>query len=334
MQLTDKSSAKSSPRSSSGRAISIAVALTASLLVHIYLREVVSWLAIATSHTEVTYTVTPTIAINFEGGRLESSLPVLQADVECAPAFEAIDGHSPGLAVSGVSVACKFVYVDSLADPEIRAVAARAAKEFLFENFRPVPGISSEVIDFSYSERQKSRLMGVSIDVATLIIFALVGAGLSLSVGVNWKSELRSVRAAMSAPILAVVLVLLDPLLGLLLASYDNLIALIRGFDHHPFSSNVTSYQLLVSVVLAPLGEELVYRSWMIRLLTPRTGTLMAVLVSSVLFMFGHEGLGISQMFWVFLGGLALGVLWSRFNSLTLCVLSHAATNLLVLANR
>lgn len=75
--------------------------------------------------------------------------------------------------------------------------------------------------------------------------------------------------------------------------------------------------------VLVPTFEELLYRALILGHLLRRLAPWLALSVSALLFAAGH-----SSWFFSGLSGVAYGLLYLRYRSLWLCVLSHSAHNL------
>ena len=82
---------------------------------------------------------------------------------------------------------------------------------------------------------------------------------------------------------------------------------------------------LIMTVILAPIFEELVFR----KLIISRTvvyGEKLAILFSAIMFAFFH--MSIQQFFYAFLIGLALGYLYVRTSKLIYPIILHACVNL------
>lgn len=88
--------------------------------------------------------------------------------------------------------------------------------------------------------------------------------------------------------------------------------------------SGLPWYVLIFAVLAAPIAEELFFRA----LLSPRIG----IIASAVLFGLSHVAYGsVVEMVGVFSIGLVLGAIYRMSKSVTPCILSHMAYNLLSL---
>ena len=79
--------------------------------------------------------------------------------------------------------------------------------------------------------------------------------------------------------------------------------------------------------VLAPMIEEILMRGYLLNGLTASYGSIIALLVSSLLFALLHFNM--VQTFSAFVCGIVLGLLYLQTGSLFCCILTHAGYNLI-----
>lgn len=92
----------------------------------------------------------------------------------------------------------------------------------------------------------------------------------------------------------------------------------------------VFSWEALAALVLAPIGEEFVFRGIILRGLLSRYTPLKAILFTSILFSLIHVSL--IQIFGAFVLSLFFSWIFYRKGSLGLCMLLHFVANLTVIA--
>lgn len=83
----------------------------------------------------------------------------------------------------------------------------------------------------------------------------------------------------------------------------------------------------LVTVVAAPLGEEVFFRGFLLPALAARWGFLLGTLASSALFAFSHVAPGL--LLPAFASGILLAWVYRRTGSLWNCILAHGIQNTL-----
>jgi membrane protease YdiL (CAAX protease family) len=83
----------------------------------------------------------------------------------------------------------------------------------------------------------------------------------------------------------------------------------------------------LVALLFAPVVEEFTFRAWFISHARQAVGGTMAVVLSASMFMAIHAPATGHAAIPVAMAGIALGGLWLRFQSLTVCVVAHAVWN-------
>ena len=87
---------------------------------------------------------------------------------------------------------------------------------------------------------------------------------------------------------------------------------------------------LVAAVVLAPVIEELFFRGYILTAFLERTNsTLLAVCLSSLVFMSIHALIGPGTMIYIFLWSLIPSYLYLRTGSLYPAILMHALNNVL-----
>lgn len=92
------------------------------------------------------------------------------------------------------------------------------------------------------------------------------------------------------------------------------------------FESMSLPLEILATVILAPIVEELMLRGMVMNRLMSRFPKWVAVVVSAVVF--GVLHLNLTQGIFATITGLILGFLYLKTRSLLLCILAHAANNL------
>jgi len=110
-----------------------------------------------------------------------------------------------------------------------------------------------------------------------------------------------------------------------------NILSEITGYDYaNHLNSMVNDSPLwmtfLATCIIAPLGEELLFRKLLIDR-TRRYGDVAAILLSGLLFGLFHGNL--FQFFYAFLLGMILAYMYTRTDNLWWCVAMHAVINLL-----
>lgn len=91
-------------------------------------------------------------------------------------------------------------------------------------------------------------------------------------------------------------------------------------------SSMSLGMQIISTVILAPIVEELMFRGMIINRLMSKFPAWAAVLVSAIAF--GALHLNLTQGIFAGLIGIAFGVVYIKTRSLWLCIFAHAANNL------
>lgn len=90
---------------------------------------------------------------------------------------------------------------------------------------------------------------------------------------------------------------------------------------------------LVAAMLSVGLVEELLFRSYVLaRLMQLRLAPLPAVLLGALLFAVGHTYQGIPAVFFAFVAGVVLGLLWLRRPGLASFAVGHAAYNLAAVA--
>lgn len=96
--------------------------------------------------------------------------------------------------------------------------------------------------------------------------------------------------------------------------------ALVRDFPHSGIAGAVIG-----KVILGPAFEEFVFRAFLLGFLLKPVRPWVALLISTALFASLHQSVIVSAF-----GGFVYGLLYLRYGNVWLCILAHAANNLLV----
>ncbi|HZN61228.1 MAG TPA: type II CAAX endopeptidase family protein [Planctomycetota bacterium] len=186
-------------------------------------------------------------------------------------------------------------------------------------------------------------LLGLALPKATPTAWLMAAAAVTLPIGVVlgiWIRR-RSVGAVLapgrftpglvgwtvfgSAGLFLALMSLAQPFLELFPKYKDEIEELTREVGSMP-----PGFALLMIGVLAPLGEEMVFRGALLKGFRNSWGAIAGLLVSSTLFALAH---GIPpRMIATFLIGMWLGGLAMRTGGLAIPLLAHALNNTLVLA--
>ncbi|MDR0196973.1 MAG: CPBP family intramembrane metalloprotease [Oscillospiraceae bacterium] len=94
--------------------------------------------------------------------------------------------------------------------------------------------------------------------------------------------------------------------------------------DVMPQNGTQAAVMLFTTVAVAPVCEELIYRHFLLRPLR-RFGDAQAVVITSLLFGFFHGNL--SQLLYATMGGVMLGIIAVRANSVVPAVMTHMLNN-------
>jgi membrane protease YdiL (CAAX protease family) len=82
-------------------------------------------------------------------------------------------------------------------------------------------------------------------------------------------------------------------------------------------------------IVLAPVGEEIFFRAFMMGALEARFGRLVGVVISSLVFAALHESLW--NIFPMFVGGCGFALLYTKYRDISLNITAHAVWNSIVI---
>jgi membrane protease YdiL (CAAX protease family) len=96
------------------------------------------------------------------------------------------------------------------------------------------------------------------------------------------------------------------------------------------FENQNLALLILVSVILAPLAEELIFRGMLYRRIALYKGETAGILISALAFGFYHYNL--VQMIFAFVLGVLFALLYRRSQTLLVPILCHAAVNALEIA--
>lgn len=98
---------------------------------------------------------------------------------------------------------------------------------------------------------------------------------------------------------------------------YDILVARHRYF--------LTFHSFLIACLLTPIGEELLFRGYILKGLQNKHGTVVALLISTVLFAVSH--VNIVSVIHAFIMGIVFGSLYIKRGSVFSCMLAHVIYN-------
>lgn len=87
----------------------------------------------------------------------------------------------------------------------------------------------------------------------------------------------------------------------------------------------VTFHSLLIVCLLAPIGEELLFREYILKGLRNKHGTVVALLISTVLFAVSHGN--IVSVIHAFIMGIVLGLLYIKRGSVLSCMFANMIYN-------
>ncbi|MBI3759534.1 MAG: CPBP family intramembrane metalloprotease [Deltaproteobacteria bacterium] len=105
----------------------------------------------------------------------------------------------------------------------------------------------------------------------------------------------------------------------------------IEVIEAAPFAEIMPWLWLLATVLVKPIGEEIVFRGFMYRGLATRWEPVLAILTISLIFAVAHFD---NAMFWHFVCGYLYGVLRWRTDSIWAPLAAHITNNLLVVVFR
>ncbi|MCL1816337.1 MAG: CPBP family intramembrane metalloprotease [Clostridiales bacterium] len=94
-------------------------------------------------------------------------------------------------------------------------------------------------------------------------------------------------------------------------------------------------FGIIISIiVLAPVGEEIFFRAFMMGALQARFGRLAGVLISALVFAAMHFEATLASVwivFPLFVGGCGFGILYAKYQDISLNIISHATWNSIAL---
>ena len=82
------------------------------------------------------------------------------------------------------------------------------------------------------------------------------------------------------------------------------------------------------ALIVAPIAEEILYRGYVLQALLAKLPTVLAVLLSALIFASIHIGIGPGMVIYLFLGAIIPAYLFIRFRSIYPCVLMHFLNNI------
>jgi membrane protease YdiL (CAAX protease family) len=158
----------------------------------------------------------------------------------------------------------------------------------------------------------------------------------------NWKSEWTFQKACrdlgfpgsikntiiwtIKAMLMMIVVAIIISFVSMKFGIYDQdkIISKINGLP---------IYVLAVAVLIAPIGEELLFRGFLLRWVSEKVDSdILGIVISSIVFGVLHMGYGsVVEVFGTMTIGLVLGYTFIRSKSITPCIVVHMVYNLLSL---
>jgi membrane protease YdiL (CAAX protease family) len=189
--------------------------------------------------------------------------------------------------------------------------------------------IAEVLLSFDYFARFESiGLWGLITVAGNGVLFSALLAYKKLRHRELFHSAQHSVASTLG--LLAVPIVLLVPGLTLVASTINTIV--LKAFPMTPDEqarfaalASDTPATVLVTCLLAPCLEEMLFRGIILRSFLRQYSRTAAILGSSVLFGIAH--LNVYQFVTAFIAGLVLGWLYERTRSLWPCILLHAANN-------
>lgn len=197
-----------------------------------------------------------------------------------------------------------------------------------YDGFDPIDFIARQrgwTVDPKFSSNWSVSGLPWAIDWTRFVIGSLILFALGI---VAYRSQLPERVVPTGIQVRGVTL---TAAYGSVLATGYALQTAIYGSIDYAGPRDSTLQFLLLALVIAPVIEELFYRGWMLSLLRSVWGDTPALLVSSGLFAAVHFWSGAS-VFYVFGVAAVLAAVKMRTNSISCCIVLHAAFNLLPLA--
>lgn len=167
--------------------------------------------------------------------------------------------------------------------------------------------------------------------VAIVILFSLLrGKGMSLAtVGLQGSLSFKAVGYAITG---AAIAIFLWPPLEAVVKVLGGSMFWRGGSENVPWTikTPVDAFLLfLLPVVIAPVLEEILYRGYVLTMLSERTGrTLIALILSSLIFASNHYAFGPGIMVYIFIWTFIPSLLYLKFKNLYPGMLMHSLNNL------
>ena len=200
---------------------------------------------------------------------------------------------------------------------------------FLFARMagQPPSELERVVAELEYD----GTVLAIATCLSTLVCIAAVALIVHLS-GWNVRDYLRLNWPAKASHVVVSFLLVIA-----FLALSDGLTYLLQreivpDFMVQAFESSLLPLLVFAVVVAAPVGEEVIFRGFLIRNFSSSTGPIVAIVISSVVWAAIHLQYDLYGITTVFLGGLLLGGIYQHTRSLSLCILLHAFWNLIATA--
>ncbi len=164
-----------------------------------------------------------------------------------------------------------------------------------------------------------------SVTLALMITVLIFGSSFHLRLSDLFQTEKLSVKKIFLTAVIAVgvanAVYVIDELLGALfyMAGFE-----VAGGTADPVTSEGVIAEVIASVILAPIGEELFYRGIILRNLC-KVSKSFGIIVSSVIFGLAHGN--IYQLFLGIFVGIVFAYADLKMNSILPSVIAHAAVN-------
>ena len=150
----------------------------------------------------------------------------------------------------------------------------------------------------------------------------------------NWNWELVSFKTSTWRKSFKQALLLAIPVYGAVFIIHEVVETYIGSADLSSFDAIRGKPDRLILIILfswisASLGEELFFRGYLLNRVkqlfyNSKISTLLALLISSIVFSFAHLYQGIPGVVKVFLVGVLLGIIFIKYKNLKLVILLHA----------
>jgi len=107
------------------------------------------------------------------------------------------------------------------------------------------------------------------------------------------------------------------------ISSPDSSVPILKLFGNTPFGFVVI---FLLTVIIAPVGEEIFFRSFLYQAFRQRYGIVVGILISATIFALFHFSMFAALPVFIFIGAL-LGLMFETFHSVYPAIMLHALNN-------